>query len=745
MVDITNPKTKTPFNFREERNQVYYHDFKIYIQGADITPWITSAVNLTKVDREGISSLTFSLSNAMRAFEITEENLNVGKNKANTDPKTGENKVKNEATGRTTTSNFRMNDPYGAGGAYSELAKATIYKNKKESNTNWQHKVAKYGTSFQNKKPNAPIVNADPFNAANTTEATTDRYLFSVGSLVFHKFDPIRMFVLNPLAGPAGTKKTEWTCEFTGYVDTKPFSQSYINGSSVINITCQDIRSQMAVMRTNTNPNIQYGNEKTLFFGANRTNVEGSENVGFLSDFVQSGTPASRGHALYGKTFLDSIKYLIFGIKKNNAFVGGIGKVSLGVVLRYDPEASEPLKKTTLEKWNNIINFGSYPLPKVADNAPEQPEGATTNAKGGPPDTTPDVELVRQGEDAKSGKLGTIVERFLTLGEMTLMGQGTKDGGQFSPDVARVHFLLPPDLGPVSNLIAAATVDARVTARVEWASRLELIVQLVKSIDYQFYISGMGDLIFEFPMYDFMPADYNTIYNKVQTFHGHVMSDAINDEGGTPVSAMEVTSRLLPDEIASDHPSSAGVAPTQGWELRATAFSNVLASRIGVHVETHSLPGITNHHRLAQYALLEFNKRLANFNKFDMMVSYRPFVGLNRPVYHVVKKRIAICDSITYSWKIRQDVSLEMSLSYVRRLEGENFRFITGGEKMPISYSTVFDKTADGTSSGYIEGNGISIITKEIKDGKTTTIKKTLQEQSDDKTQSSEANDQSGG
>ena len=92
---------------------------------------------------------------------------------------------------------------------------------------------------------------------------------------------------------------------------------------------------------------------------------------------------------------------------------------------------------------------------------------------------------------------------------------------------------------------------------------------------------------------------------------------------------------------------------------------------------------------------IEFNKRLANFSSFEMVVSYRPYITVNRPVYHVQKQRIGITSNVTYTWRLREDASTEMSLIYPRELEGTGnnltFRFITGGEKQPISYNTIFD------------------------------------------------------
>jgi hypothetical protein len=126
-----------------------------------------------------------------------------------------------------------------------------------------------------------------------------------------------------------------------------------------------------------------------------------------------------------------------------------------------------------------------------------------------------------------------------------------------------------------------------------------------------------------------------------------------------------------------------------------------MASRFGAMVESYSIPGVTSAARLVQLAYVEFNKRLANFNIFDFNAAYRPYVNVNRPIYHARKQRFGISKSVTYVWRIHEEASLEMSLHYTRRREGDFFRFISGGERQPISYRTIFDGIK-------VKGQGIS-------------------------------------
>ena len=182
------------------------------------------------------------------------------------------------------------------------------------------------------------------------------------------------------------------------------------------------------------------------------------------------------------------------------------------------------------------------------------------------------------------------------------------------------------------------------------------------------------------------------------------ISDNIDDEGGTPISALVVNSSYKQNEAKNDaeNPDKAGVQTPISYTR--TIFSNVLAARIGPRVETYTVPGVTNHSRITALGFLEFNKRIANFNRFSINATYRPYVGVNRPIYYALKERIGITKSVSTTWRLREDVTINMDLNYTRKREADGkFRFITGGEAVPISYNTIFDVK----DPIYIRGMGV--------------------------------------
>jgi hypothetical protein len=69
--------------------------------GADVTPWLTSDINISYSSNGGINIASFSLSNQNNAFVLTKENL--------------------------VNKTFRNLDPYAPSGEYSESAKKQIW------------------------------------------------------------------------------------------------------------------------------------------------------------------------------------------------------------------------------------------------------------------------------------------------------------------------------------------------------------------------------------------------------------------------------------------------------------------------------------------------------------------------------------------------------------------------------------------------------------------------------------------
>jgi len=180
-----------PTYFQERVDQIFYHEAIVYIQGVDVSPWLQGQIRISPRLNEQPSTLTFDLNNAANRFTLTPENL--------------------QGFFRTAV-----------GQDYDESAKKTIF-------------------DFKSDLGNNPV---DPLSGGR-------RWPISHQGLIFHKFDPIRAWIKNPIDDPNST--SQWIPIFTGYIISRTCNKNFINAESVITVNCEDIRHIMQRMRVNTN------------------------------------------------------------------------------------------------------------------------------------------------------------------------------------------------------------------------------------------------------------------------------------------------------------------------------------------------------------------------------------------------------------------------------------------------------------------------------------------------------------
>ena len=659
-----------PFKFNERSDQAFYHDVRIFIMGYDVTPWLMGSVSTSFSGLGGMNQASFTLSNHNYAFEMTLDNLN-GK--------------------------FRTFDAWTPQGMSSEAAKKWIYdlkngfdpKTGKNVPRNFKHKVKSWGPKKSTKEVVGKL-NPVSENDDQSFTATTDRFPFVLGSTVFHKTDQLRIFVKNPFT----RFYNQWYVAFSGYLTSHILTRDYVNGQSVVRIQAQDIRSLMQKMRVQVNPSAQVSNENVLVVGSAdpKAGIDSTDaNAGYFNDMISNHTTIS--HVLGGKNFEQTVNFLMLGKGQAGGddvtiegsapvMLNAVAKFQAGVTLEYDVSKTQERKKV-LERFTNIVNFGQDP------------------------DILNVASRTRNGNDKLFQRSKT--ELFLDWEDMYKTGKGSHPWGDYSVDAGRVHFLLPAKGHPASNLVSASNTGASTSDKISWASRLELLYETCNNIDYQIYVSGWGDMIFEFPMYDFNPDDFGPAYEKLYTFNHHTVSDTVDDEGGEEVSGLIIQSNLLAPQLRTGQEQAKAGQPALNLNLYTTIFSNILASRIGVQMKTITKLGIIDQEDLAQFGFLEFNKIIAEYSKYSFVSTFRPYLNVNRPIHSALRDRIGMLDTFTTTWNIRKEVSSELNLRYVRRREHLRdsegkldltqvvYRSIVGGEATPISYNKIYtDKSLEG-------------------------------------------------
>jgi hypothetical protein len=625
--------------FKERQRTVHYYDYLIYVCGVDISPYVES-LDVTYTDRSGPSSVDITLSNPFDQWILNMGNL---------------------------AGSFRKTSD-----RYSEKPKYQIYQKKKLlSKMLTIHNVGSTPPGFFVAAPN-PEVDPEILAQAESFDFQ-QRYSFGPGSCVFSKFDTVKIFMKHP-DDPWNVDR--WFPAFTGTIDTKPFSTNYVNGRSSLALQAYDLRQTLAGMRVAVNPYQQINSNQNAFFN--------SDAAGFFKDFYPGGAlvrAPGTDNVFAGKSFVDMTSLIVTGRTgwvspaggvTSNAADGlpgtpegsGVGFFQPGQVMKYANGANTSVKesgvKTSLEDWDFLCLFGI---------------NSNTNAP---------------------------YNRFLTQKECAAIGQDSFWGGKHTPMNGQMHFLLPAQGLQISDMIRTSFDGINnMMASPDWTNRFQLLSQVCQQVDYEWSVTGSGDFIFEFPMYDFFPDSFGA-NSAIYTVNKHLVDDNISDEGGEVIAGLEsqtTSANFGKSQVDSAYhtiPPGAAVSSP----VRAVTISNVLASRYGAKIANVTFTGIKSKKALDTMTLIEFQKRNADANKLSVNFSFRPFIRPNRPLLHQEKNRIGKTTVVRLSMpNFQQEPHVSTTLGCVRLPLLNNgkivYQHIAGGYQMSLSYNAIFESPTD--------------------------------------------------
>jgi hypothetical protein len=755
-------------NFKERRYQVLFEDFRIFIQGAEVTQWVIGAVTYTRANRDGPGTASFTLDNALDRFVLTDENLTANKWRDTNDKyseaakhsiylyKTGAKAVTVDRIAELTNTLFDRNIDIVKARTTEEVAAITNDRKRRRAQRNVDRSTVELEKTEQEelvvaasdtlqdmpadtilnhehdvedavfeqmvarglsparareaateavrrrrnqltraggKRPAAdgPALDSNPDKTAperrgrfknqqsirNPVDPDTGdaRWPLQNRSIIFHKNDPVRIWVHNPL-----TEQDHWLWGFTGFVDQYPLQQDYVTGDSTLTIQCYDIKALMQKMRVSQNI-IRTAAPEPLF----------TERSSIFADLL---LPSRWGQAFANLSFENAIALLTTGTdltRKGDKRRFGIGDLAIGKVVTYPvtDNIEDQQNRDTLDEWHTLCLNGPSPVSDFNTIA------ATV------PLTSRDVEAV---------------------------GRETTSDGAYAPTRAYVHFLLPRD-GTAARTLVQETFDTGTEQR-DWTNRFEIVTDFCARLDYEFTVLPNGDLAFEFPMYDFLPEDFGD-WAPAFRADQHLINGQVSDESGEIVSAMVVTGGAPRPQLDGRTNAPQSTIP------RGIVQSSVIAARTGITVEQTSLPFTYDPARLRSLAFVEFQKRLASANTLDQDFGFRPYLMPNRPILNAVEQRMGLTSSVTDTLQLFSVCSTNATVRYVRQIRQDGtFRFITGSDSMPISYRNIFKgsiKSVGNSKAGVRAHPEFDGDPSALEDAKTTAASAVVLPENDDR------------
>lgn len=462
-----------------------------------------------------------------------------------------------------------------------------------------------------------------------------------------HKNDTVRIFIQNPIS------LTEWYCVFTGYLDQIQKTKDFISGQSTLSITCYDVRALMKRMRVQRSP----------FQGQWQVEEPLNNPQGFFADFVKT---TKYNHPLADMPFEDAMDRMILGDPKGGEYGVGVGLYSKGDLYYYNSENKTGYVQRIDSSSSNV--YGT--------------KGKTENGSS--------QEILRDWYNlCVMGKREDGTIRPLTLNEVKKMGEGSYPSGPYAPDQQKMYKLLPDGSVKAAHLTQRTFSDG--VEQRDFDDRWNIVTSFSETIDYQWWVTGIGDIVFEFAMYEFLPNDFG--YGNILTVDDYIISDDVSDESGDVPTVLTITGGMYNNDIGKEVDVN-----YKQLTPRVVIVNPALCARLGIKNEEHPIPVVINKQSLAILGHIEFFKRLAMSNSMTMTFSFRPWLLPNKPVWHKSEERIGVTSGVTNRYELFSSMSTNATLRYIRRRNLNNeFVFIDGAPSVVASYQKAW-ANQEGTS-----------------------------------------------
>ncbi len=667
---------KKLYNFQESRFTSLSHELRVFIYGAEVTPWLIGDLSVTYGSRDSFNTISFDLCNPKKIWQITRDNL----------------------------SNIWREDL----GEYSEIPKKSIFGWKNNNFINPQFDLKTNTTvlgSIGRDKSSSPKTDYEP-----PKDGFEHKFRLAVNDCIFGRNDPMRAFMKNPYSSA-----DEWVEIFCGFLQDHPISTNYTTGESTVRVTGYCIRNLLTKMRVQVGPLVTTIDPTPLFAD------------GFFADFLK---PGYAKHPFFNYSLELAIKELILGNATletgKSALPGqGIGSFKMGNVVCYNP--SNP--SNTLERWHLMTLFGVHKVPF--------PSSASENLWLSRADVSDLGRItIYSGEDSfDQGPAGRYLHFLLPFqgtgaGNLIQSGPAT---GQFTTIEWTTRWDVIRDFASKLDFQVTTSPSGDILVEFPMYGFTPHVFTTRSSIqDNILYTDAYRQDVVMPAIRESTVGNYDDDINRgvtpfglgaLLTFELHQIEETLNDEAEEFATIMQV-----------DGGMSLEATQVSGEEanisLRAIIFSPQLVARFGVVGTSQvNIPHLGQRPeelaggekgalgiRLGRLALIEYTKQLADSSTWDGTVVFRPFLFPNRPVWLKRTGRIGLLTSVTNRWTIGKSATTSFALNMLmsERYHPEKkrtvYRLPTGASNIPISYKSIWGSGDDSKDTGDLE-SGVRVMT----------------------------------
>jgi murein DD-endopeptidase MepM/ murein hydrolase activator NlpD len=284
---------------------------------------------------------------------------------------------------------------------------------------------------------------------------------------------------------------------------------------------------------------------------------------------------------------------------------------------------------------------------------------------------------------------------YLTTDEVTVIGRNSGFLGQYSPHGQNVAVVLRgPKQGWGYNY--GFTDDFQIQGasfEVNTQTRAQILIEILGKVDYYWWVSGNGDIIFDFPNYEMVPEHYGKHFKEEYRLSGLGVNDTMTEDLTTVKSTYIFRGALGGPQSAKSGDMALGRIFPAIFKIPS------IAARNGIEVDDVYWPYVTSQTQLKILGALHIRKAIANSFKYS--VSGLPpllYVIPNTAVYLGDIDAYALVQGTSFGYSARGTISCSLDFTAIRqKLTSEQLYLKFQSKALSDPLITVTSQTLDSS------------------------------------------------
>jgi hypothetical protein len=598
---------------------------------------------------------------------------------------------------------------------------------------------AKISERVQIAQPDLTVTTTEGAKGARSSAALTGdalRYPLQQGDCIFHSNDPLRIFLRDPF------NPNVWFHLFTGFVSDWSDNVDADN-QKIVTLRGEDVLRSFRYARVTTNPGVFDDDavkeiEDLTVLTSFKAGFAGLTLVDMLYTIIWGPTLANTNTLILENQTTEDGQSVLVPIRRvsvNGSLTSKVPREGVGafdpvnsVVAIFGPEASDGVvdKTATPAKEVKITSLGAYQgfidhQVRETDLESMQDSRSTVDFKSQLP------------VDPATGRISA-------NNIITAIG---KNPHHFPVDGGRLIMLVPGSLGVETNrkIITEELINS-IATRTTFRSRLDMIYDALREIEFSFYATPKGDLAVEMPLYDFEPDDFGedaivsggsdqaatNELNKLREASGLPPITKTGESFGPFAPHYRVPkrdtiqfTRAFSDEKVrtqfrtTPHITSGtifqGTHETVGLPPQVGTLRSLIP-QFGVRIEQRPVTSfISTPEGATVYGYIKLNQLNADSRSAQVDVVPRMRPQPNRPMLFSERNYIATLRSRSLTLDWNNDFTMDVGVNYIRGWDGSVrdgdpskliYRPIGGTASRPMNYKVLFglEDTSESVKSG---------------------------------------------